>query len=123
MAEVLIVDDDRINRALACKILEQQGYAVVEATSGEEAVSLSLKSPPDLIVMDIMMPGMGGISALSKLRKQKNTSHIPVIALTALAMPDDKQRLLACGFDAYVSKPINIQGFARQVQALLEGEI
>jgi len=120
MAEILIVDDDRINLALARKVMEQEGHAVFEARSGEEAVALALKSPPDLIVMDIMMHGMGGITALSKLRQEKTTLHIPVVALTALAMPGDEKRMLASGFDAYVSKPIKIQSFARQVQALLE---
>lgn len=121
MAKILIVDDDRLNLALTREVLERQGHSVVEAKSGEEAVCMAASSRPDLIVMDIMMPGMGGIAALEKLRKNNSVSHLPVIALTALAMPGDKQRILACGFDAYVPKPIKVLSFARQVQSLLDG--
>jgi len=120
VTQVLIVDDDRVNLALVREVMLREGFTVIEATSGEEAVSLAMQASPDLIVMDIMMPGMGGISALSQLRNQPRTQHIPVIALTAMAMPDDCRKLLDCGFNAYVSKPIRVQDFSRQVQALLE---
>jgi two-component system cell cycle response regulator DivK len=119
MADILIVDDDRINLALIHSILEQQGHAIAEAGNGEEALSNALQSPPDLIVMDIMMPGMGGVEALHRLRKKKSTQHIPVIALTAMAMPGDENDLLESGFDAYISKPLRVPEFIRQVEELL----
>ncbi len=120
MAEILIVDDDRINLALAHSILKQAGFAVLEAASGEEAVDMAIQSLPDLIVMDIMMPGIGGVEALHRLRQNKATWNIPVIALTAMAMPDDREKLFIDGFSAYISKPLHVHEFVEQVRHVLE---
>jgi len=122
MIEVLVADDDHINRALVHSILKKEGCQVIEARSGEEAVEKALFALPDLIVMDIMMPGMGGVEALHRIRQNKVTCHIPVIALTAMAMRNDREKLLIDGFDVYISKPLNIHVLIDQVRHLLHKE-
>jgi len=122
MARFLIVDDDSINRELVSAILEGQGHDIEMAATGEDAVRMARESPPDMILMDVMMPGMGGLKAVSLLRSHETTSRIPVVALTALAMPGDREGLLAGGFDAYIEKPISVRTFMQQVQALLSGQ-
>src|SRR5262245_39640905 len=112
---ILIVEDNEQNRKLARDLLQVHGYRTIEAETGEDGVALAGDRTPDLIVMDIHLPGMSGIDALAKLRGAPATRAIPVIAFTASVMPQDRSDILAAGFDAFVSKPINIDTFLTTV--------
>ena len=116
---VLIVEDNDRNLKLARDVLDHVGYATLEARNGEEAVELARTHRPDLVLMDIQLPGMDGVEALARLRADPATAAIPVVALTAFAMKDDRERFLAAGFDGYLEKPINVREFPSQVAALL----
>ncbi|WP_038250083.1 response regulator [Ghiorsea bivora] len=121
MANILVADDDPLNLTLACEILKQSGHQAQQASCGEAVVQLAMQQPPpDLIVLDIMMPGLGGIGALHELRGEERTRDIPIVALTAMAMTNDYKRLIELGFDAYVSKPFKVEEFVAQVQTLLD---
>lgn len=122
MAKVLVVDDDERNRRLAATVLEQAGHAVLGAADGAAGVALALAEAPDLVLMDVQMPGMDGIAALKALRADPRGAKLKVAALTALAMKGDAERLLAEGFDGYLEKPIRYKEFLARVAALLEGE-
>ena len=116
---ILIVEDNEQNRKLARDLLQVHGYRTVEAESGEDGVALAGERAPDLVVMDIHLPGISGIEALAKLRATPATCAIPVIAFTASVMPQDRNDIIAAGFDAFVSKPINIGEFLEAVAAAL----
>jgi two-component system cell cycle response regulator DivK len=116
---ILIVEDNEQNRKLARDLLQVKGYRTVEAESGEDGVALALERAPDLVVMDIHLPGISGIEALARLRELPATRAIPVIAFTASVMPQDRSDILAAGFDAFVSKPINLEAFLGAVAAAL----
>jgi two-component system cell cycle response regulator DivK len=119
---VLLVEDNEKNLKLARDVLEFAGFIVQVATTGEEAVSQARTSPPDLILMDLQLPGIDGHEALSRLRGDPDTSQIPVVALTAFAMKADRERALSAGFDGYLEKPISVQSFPDQVRAHLRVE-
>ncbi len=121
MAKILVVDDDAGNLRLAATVLEQAGHEVLLAEGGIEGVEAALAHAPDLVLMDVQMPGMDGISALRRLRAEPRTAALKVVALTALAMKGDRERLLAEGFDGYLEKPIRYNEFLASVAALLEG--
>ena len=116
---VLIVEDNEKNLKLVRDVLLNSGFRIAEARTAEEALDLVAESPPDLILMDIQLPGMGGFDALRQLKGDRTTATIPVCALTALAMNDDRERCLKAGFDGYVSKPITVAKFPQQVRDLL----
>ena len=105
---ILIVEDNEKNMKLFRDILGATGYRTLEAVSGERAVELACSHAPDLVLMDIQLPGIDGIEALARLRADDRTARVPVLALTAQAMEGDHERFLAAGFDAYVSKPVDI---------------
>jgi two-component system, cell cycle response regulator DivK len=105
---ILVVEDNAKNMKLFRDILDAKGYATLEAGSGEDAVELALAHVPDLVLMDIQLPGIDGLEALRRIRADVRTSTLPVIALTAQAMEGDDERFLAAGFDAYISKPVNV---------------
>jgi two-component system, cell cycle response regulator DivK len=105
---VLLVEDNEKNMKLLRDVLTAKGYSVLEATSGEDAVARTLADDPQLILMDIQLPGIDGVTALRRLRDEPRTAGIPVIALTAQAMEGDRDRFLAAGFDGYLSKPVDI---------------
>ncbi|HEY7601308.1 MAG TPA: response regulator [Methylomirabilota bacterium] len=117
---ILIVEDNEKNRKLVRDVLQFKGYRTLEAETGELGLSLAQESRPALILMDIQLPGMSGIDALGHLRADALTRHIPVIAVTASAMMQDRQKILAAGFDAYQSKPIDVKGFLALVAQTLE---
>jgi two-component system cell cycle response regulator/two-component system cell cycle response regulator DivK len=104
---VLVVDDNALNRELLRLVLEQQGYAVVEATTAEEALTMVRDAHPDLVLMDCHLPGMDGLSATRELKGLEATCSIPVVAVTAHAMPGDRERALAAGCNEYISKPVD----------------
>lgn len=121
MAKILVVDDDARNLRLAVTALEQVGHEVLSAEGGAEGIEAALAHTPDLVLMDVQMPGMDGIAALKRLRAEPRTAALKVVALTALAMKGDAGRLLAEGFDGYLEKPIRYKEFQASVAALLEG--
>jgi CheY-like chemotaxis protein len=116
---VLIVEDNARNLKLMKDVLEYCGYEVAEARTGEEGVSLANSNPPDLILMDLQLPGIDGTEALAQLRQHPTTVTIAVVAVTAFAMKDDRDRALLAGFDGYIEKPINVRVLPRQVDSFL----
>ncbi len=116
---ILIVEDNAQNRKLARDLLQVHGYRTIEAETGEDGVALATERAPDLVVMDIHLPGISGIDALAKIRAAPATRAIPVIAFTASVMPQDRNDIIAAGFDAFVSKPINLEAFLGAVAAAL----
>jgi len=116
---ILIVEDNEKNRKLVRDVLQFKGYRTMEAESGELGVALARESRPALILMDIQLPGMSGIEALAHLRADRTTRDIPIVAVTASAMMQDRQRILAAGFDGYQSKPIDVKGFVQMVTEVL----
>ena len=118
-ALILVVEDDSRSRRLVHDLLEHEGFAIVEAGSGEDGVRLALERLPSLIVMDVRFPGMEGMGALKQLRATDACRAIPVIAVTASAMPGDRAAITAAGFDACEEKPIDVQRLLATVRALL----
>ena len=116
---ILIVEDNEKNRKLVRDVLQFKGYRTLEAETAELGLELARESRPALILMDIQLPGMSGIDALGHLRADPGTRHIPIVAVTASAMMQDRQRILAAGFDAYQSKPIDVKGFIELVAEML----
>jgi two-component system cell cycle response regulator DivK len=105
---VLIVEDNEKNMKLFRDVLQATGYSTLEATTGEEAVELSLSQAPALVLMDVQLPGIDGVEALERLRQNERTASIPVLALTAQAMSGDRERFLEAGFDGYLAKPVDV---------------
>ncbi len=122
MATILVVDDDPGNLKLALTVLAQAGHEVLTAAGGEEGVVAAQAHAPDLVLMDVQMPGVDGFAALARLRADPQTAGLKVAALTALAMKGDAERLLSEGFDGYLEKPIRYKAFLASVAALLEGK-
>src|SRR3712207_4657229 len=114
-ALILIIEDNEKNLKLARDILQHKGYRTLEARNAEEGLVLAADKLPAVILMDVQLPGMDGVTALSHLRADPRTASIPVVALTAFAMKADRQRFLDAGFDGYIEKPINVREFADQV--------
>lgn len=107
--KILVAEDNAANRELIREILEGQGYEVLEAANGLEALEQIEERLPDLVIMDIQMPLIDGLEAVSKLRKNPRFTKTPVIALTAYAMSGDEEKALAAGFDGYLSKPMDVK--------------
>jgi two-component system cell cycle response regulator DivK len=105
---VLLVEDNEKNLKLLRDVLTAKGYRVLEATTGEAAVELTLAEEPRLVLMDVQLPGIDGVEALRRVRADPRTADLPVLALTAQAMDGDRERFLAAGFDGYLSKPVDI---------------
>jgi two-component system cell cycle response regulator DivK len=116
---ILIVEDNEKNRRLVRDVLQFKGYQTIESETGEEGVELARSRHPALVLMDIQLPGIDGITALKQLRNDPSTRAIRVMAVTASAMTQDRQTILAAGFDAYQSKPINVKSFLEAVSELL----
>jgi two-component system cell cycle response regulator DivK len=113
--KILLVEDNPVNRRLAEFLLRSQGYHVRAATSALEAFQILEKEHPDLIVMDIQLPGMDGLEAARKLKEQPRTADIPVVAVTSYAMKGDREKALAAGCVGYVTKPIDKNTFIQEV--------
>jgi two-component system cell cycle response regulator DivK len=120
MSLVLIVEDNEKNMKLARDVLQAKGYSTLEAVTGEEGVKLAKEKKPDLVLMDIQLPGISGIDAFKQIRGDAKTKAIPVIALTASVTPTDRTAITAAGFDAFLGKPINLKEFIDTVKRLLE---
>ena len=112
---ILIVEDNEKNMKLFRDVLQATGYSTLEATTGEDAVELAVSHIPELVLMDVQLPGIDGVEALARLRRDERTESIPVLALTAQAMDGDRERFLAAGFDGYVSKPVDVAELLRTV--------
>lgn len=120
--KILIVDDDEKNRKLLRVVLQKSGYETIEAEDGEEGVKLAKENIPSLIIMDIQMPVMDGITATKILKSGQSTAKIPVIALTAYAMRGDRERIISeAGCDDYVFKPIELKSFLEIVKKYVGG--
>jgi two-component system, cell cycle response regulator DivK len=116
---ILIIEDNEKNRRLVRDVLQFKGYQTIETETGEEGVELARSRQPALVLMDIQLPGIDGITALRQLRDDPTTRTIRVMAVTASAMTQDRQKILSAGFDGYQSKPINVKAFLEAVQELL----
>jgi two-component system cell cycle response regulator DivK len=116
MSLILIVEDNEKNLKLVRDVLQFKGYKTIEAMTGTEGVRLAREKHPDLVLMDIQLPDIDGIAALAQLRSDASTAKTPVIAVSASVMPDEQQKIVASGFDAYVTKPINIKGFVETIE-------
>jgi len=119
--QVLIVEDNEKSMKLFRDVLAVKGYRTLEATTGGQAFELAAEHAPDLVLMDIQLPDIDGVEALSRLRANERTASIPVLAVTAQAMQGDHERFLAEGFDDYISKPVNIVELVRTVKRHCDG--
>lgn len=121
MSLILIVEDNEKNLKLVRDVLQVKGYETLEAGTAEEGIQLARERAPDLILMDIQLPGMNGIEALKALRAEPVTAGIPVVAVTASVMQQDRQQIMRAGFDGFIEKPINLRGLLDTVQQALQG--
>jgi two-component system cell cycle response regulator DivK len=120
MSLVLIVEDNEKNMKLVRDVLQVKGYETMEAGSGEDGLAMAAARKPDLVLMDIQLPGMNGIEALRALRADPATARIPVIAVTASVMQHDRTHITEAGFDAYLGKPLDLKEFLATVKRVLE---
>jgi two-component system cell cycle response regulator DivK len=120
MSVILIVEDNEKNMKLVRDVLQAKGYTTIEAVTGEEGVRLATERKPDLILMDIQLPGINGIDALRLLRANPDTAAIPAIAVTASVMQQDRKHITEAGFDGYLGKPLNLKEFLEAVRATVE---
>ena len=120
-ARVLIAEDNGKSMKLFRDVLRVNGYETLEATTGRQAIELAAEHAPDLVLMDIQLPDIDGVEALSRLRADERTAGIPVLALTAQAMQGDREHFLAAGFDGYLSKPINVGDLLGTVRRYCDG--
>jgi len=123
MGRILIVEDNPANMTLAVFLLESAGHSVIKSTDAEAGLTLARKEQPDLILMDIQLPGMDGLQATLLLKKDEATRNIPVIALTALVMKGDEERILAVGCDGYIAKPMRYREFLATDAEHLAGKV
>jgi CheY-like chemotaxis protein len=119
-ATILVVDDNPINLKLVSDLLAFEGYRVLKAEDGEQAAASVEAEPPDLILLDVDLPGIDGLTLTKRLKSDVRTGDIIIVALTAFAMKADRQRAMAAGCDAYVTKPIDTRGLPGQVAQLLQ---
>ena len=119
MSTILIVEDNEKNMKLVRDILRHKQYTTLEAVNGLDGVRIARESRPDLVLMDIQLPDIDGIEALRRIREEASLDRVPVIAVSASVMPDDQQKIVTSGFDAFVIKPINLKQFLATVQRLL----
>ncbi len=119
MAKILLVEDNELNRDMLTRRLQRKGFSVVLAGDGEEGVAMAASESPDLILMDLSLPGMDGWEATRQIKAAAETGAIPIIALTAHAMTGDREKALAAGCDDYDSKPVELERLLGKMQRLL----
>jgi CheY-like chemotaxis protein len=119
LARVLIVEDNPLNLKLVRDVLLMAGFEVIEARTGEDGVARAQDSHPDVILMDLQLPGVDGTQAMRTIKASPSGSGVPIVALTAFAMSEDRDRALRNGFDGYLSKPISVRDLPRQIAELL----
>lgn len=115
MPRVLYIEDEPNNRMLVRRILMVEDIEVDEADNAVDGINMALDNPPDLILMDVSMPGMDGLTATAEIRNLPEIAHIPIVALTANVMEGDRERSIQAGCDGYIGKPIDVDTFAEQV--------
>jgi two-component system cell cycle response regulator DivK len=120
-ARILVVEDNPLNLKLVHDVLEASGYQVIAATSGEEGLRLAAEQPPDLVLMDLQLPGIDGTETLHRLRNGTLAGRVPVVAVTAFAMAEDHLKAARSGFDGYLEKPISVRSLVGQVEGFLNG--
>jgi two-component system cell cycle response regulator DivK len=121
---ILLVEDNDKNMKLARDLLQYHGFTIIEATNAEDGIALARERKPKLVLMDIQLPGMDGVSALAHLRKDASTSTIPIVAMTASVMKEDRERFDKAGFDGFITKPIDVRAFPQQVRdAVARGRV
>jgi CheY-like chemotaxis protein len=120
---ILVVEDNERNLKLVRDVLEYVGYDVRVARTAEDGIALAVKEPPDLVLMDLQLPGIDGMEALRRLRENVRTADIPVVAVTAQAMKQDRERALEAGFNGYIEKPISVRAFPDQVRSFLSAGV
>jgi CheY-like chemotaxis protein len=116
---ILVVEDNPLNLKLVRDVLQVAGYEVIEAQSGEDGLRVAKENPPDLVLMDLQLPGIDGTETLRRLRLDGLGPDVPVVAVTAFAMAEDRERATLAGFDGYVEKPISVRALPGQVETLL----
>ena len=119
MAKILVIEDNPANMKLACLLLRNAGHEVLCAVDAETGLTLAREDSPELILMDIQLPGMDGLAATALLKQDPATAAIPVIALTAMAMKEDQEKTRTAGCDAYIAKPLRYQELYVAIDALL----
>jgi two-component system cell cycle response regulator DivK len=116
---ILVIEDNAINLKLVRDVLCHAGYDVIEAGTAQDGIKLTLERRPGLVLMDIQLPGMDGMEAVKVLKQSKRTASVPVVAVSAFAMKDDRERALDAGFDGYLEKPISLQTLRAEVRKFL----
>jgi two-component system cell cycle response regulator DivK len=122
MSLILIVEDNEKNLKLVRDVLQVKGYETLEAVTAEDGLKIAAERMPDLVLMDIQLPGMNGIEALKALRANPATAAIPVIAITASVMQQDRQEIMRAGFNGFIEKPINLRNFLDTVQKAMQAK-
>ncbi|HVO92618.1 MAG TPA: response regulator [Terriglobales bacterium] len=117
---ILIIEDNEKNRKLCRDVLQVKGYRTIESETAEEGIKLAAEQSPGLILMDIQLPGMDGVTAMKQLKAEPATKNIPIIAITASAMTNNRTAMLAEGFDGYQTKPITLKEFLGEVERVLQ---
>jgi two-component system, cell cycle response regulator DivK len=116
---ILVVEDNPLNLKLIRDVLQFAGYDVIEAHTGEEGLHLAREDPPDLVLMDLQLPGIDGTETLRRLRQDSLARKVPVVAVTAFAMAEDRERAALAGFDGYIEKPISVRALPGQIEGFL----
>ncbi len=119
---ILIVEDNEKNRKLLRDVLQFKGYRTIEAETGEDGVMLAKQHKPNLILMDYQLPGIDGIETFRQIRGETSTAHIPIVAVTASAMPEEAKKMMDAGFDGFQTKPLNVKQFMQAVDDLFSAK-
>ncbi len=122
MTTILIIEDNPMNMKLARDILEAKGYTVIASDNGEEGLRLAFEQRPNLVLMDIQLPGIDGVEAFAQIRAEPSTADVPVVAFTASVTANDRSRVADAGFDAFVSKPIDLKSFLSTIQGIVPSD-
>ena len=116
---VLIVEDNENNMMLVRDVLEMKGYSILAATTGAEGVRLAIEHKPDLVLMDIQLPDIDGITAFAQIRGNEAAKHIPILAVSASVMQDEQAKIATSGFEAYITKPLSMKSFVETVEKFI----
>jgi two-component system cell cycle response regulator DivK len=119
MIRILVAEDNAVNRELLRELLEARGYTVLEARNGQEALQMIEETKPELLLLDIGMPVLDGFGVIRRIRENPSLAPLPVVAVTAYAMRGDREKILASGFDGYLSKPLNPSSLTEELDRLL----
>jgi len=117
---ILVIEDNERNLKLVRDLLQFNGYRTLEAATAERGLALALEHVPRLILMDIQLPDIDGVAALGRLRLEPRTAAVPVVALTAFAMKEDRERFIDAGFDGYLAKPIDVRAFPEHIRTFVQ---